>query len=128
MRDGRKISVIFDIFDTLIKPRIPVHQQYLIVFERYGLKMSESEVKNNFKKGQRCVYISTMYDDINRSMIEFKNLSERYPNYGKASYLTPNDWWSLFIRNVIRDEYKVKGIVYNDLNVIQRINYIILRK
>lgn len=69
-----------------------------------------------------------MYDDINRSMIEFKNLSERYPNYGKASYLTPNDWWSLFIRNVIRDEYKVKGIVYNDLNVIQRINYIILRK
>ena len=51
MRDGRKISVIFDIFDTLIKPRIPVHQQYLIVFERYGLKMSESEVKNNFKKG-----------------------------------------------------------------------------
>ncbi|WOO82565.1 Haloacid dehalogenase-like hydrolase domain-containing protein 3 [Vanrija pseudolonga] len=72
--------VLFDVFDTLVTPRLPVHDQYAAEAVRLGLRVTPAGVKAGFRPA-------------------FKEMNAQYPLYGKHSVppLTPEKWWSTLI-------------------------------
>ncbi|TIB75118.1 hypothetical protein E3Q24_00086 [Wallemia mellicola] len=77
--------VLFDAFDTLIKPRNAVQSQYFYVFNKYNISIAPDEVKERFK-------------------VAFQELSKLAPNYGKSISWTPNIWWSNIIKRVLEQD------------------------
>ncbi|ADV25538.1 hypothetical protein I315_04707 [Cryptococcus gattii Ru294] len=81
--------VLFDVFDTLCTPRIPVHEQYHEEAIRGGLSpasITPQSVRNAFKPA-------------------FKKVDAQYPLYGKHSTpsLTPKEWWTMIIYETLRE-------------------------
>ncbi|KAL1408668.1 hypothetical protein Q8F55_005481 [Vanrija albida] len=72
--------VLFDVFDTLVTPRLPVHEQYAAEALRLGLRVTPASVKAGFRPA-------------------FKEMNAQYPLYGKhaAPPLSPEQWWSALI-------------------------------
>ncbi|KAL7420930.1 hypothetical protein Q5752_004884 [Cryptotrichosporon argae] len=73
--------VLFDVFDTLCTPRLPIHEQYAEEARQAGLDVTPSAVRAAFKPA-------------------FREMSRVHPLYGKHSAppLSPADWWSGLIR------------------------------
>ena len=72
----RNLLICFDAFGTLFSPKRPVAQQYAEVASSMGPRQfTESEVQSSFK-------------------IAFKNELKQNPNYGKATNMTPETWWT----------------------------------
>lgn len=76
--------VLFDAFDTLLKPRHPIPNQYSDVFLKHGINLKPDVIKSSFK-------------------VAFVDLNKKASNYGKSISWTPNQWWSTLIRMVIED-------------------------
>ncbi|BEJ13462.1 hypothetical protein CspHIS471_0306360 [Cutaneotrichosporon sp. HIS471] len=74
---GRVRLVLFDVFDTLCTPRLPVHEQYAIEACKAGLKVTPERVRAGFRPA-------------------FKEMNAIHPVYGKHSNppLTPEGWWT----------------------------------
>ncbi|WWC65006.1 uncharacterized protein I303_107620 [Kwoniella dejecticola CBS 10117] len=75
--------VLFDVFDTLCTPRLPVHEQYHVEAIKGGLTpdaIIPSSVRAAFKPA-------------------FKAVDAKWPLYGKHSNpaLTPEEWWTKII-------------------------------
>ncbi|WVQ77150.1 hypothetical protein IAR50_006833 [Cryptococcus sp. DSM 104548] len=83
--------VLFDVFDTLCTPRLPVHEQYYDEGIKGGLSpshISPSQVRSAFKPA-------------------FKKVDASWPLYGKHTTpaLTPEEWWG----KIIYETYLVAG-------------------
>ncbi|WWC92549.1 uncharacterized protein L201_007508 [Kwoniella dendrophila CBS 6074] len=79
--------VLFDVFDTLCTPRLPIHEQYHEEAIKGGLSphsISPSSVRAAFKPA-------------------FKAIDVKWPLYGKHSNpaLTPEEWWTKIIRQTL---------------------------
>ncbi|GMK56478.1 hypothetical protein CspeluHIS016_0303180 [Cutaneotrichosporon spelunceum] len=74
---GRVRLVLFDVFDTLCTPRLPVHEQYAIEARKAGLHVTSERVRAGFRPA-------------------FKEMNAIHPVYGKHSTppLTPEGWWT----------------------------------
>ncbi|CAK9783202.1 HAD-like protein [Cutaneotrichosporon oleaginosum] len=74
---GRVRLVLFDVFDTLCTPRLPVHEQYAAEARKFGLHVSPERVRAGFRPA-------------------FKEMNATHPLYGKHSTppLTPESWWT----------------------------------
>ncbi|BEI82632.1 hypothetical protein CcaverHIS002_0305000 [Cutaneotrichosporon cavernicola] len=74
---GRVRLVLFDVFDTLCTPRLPVHEQYAIEACKAGLNVTPERVRAGFRPA-------------------FKEMNAIHPVYGKHSNppLTPEGWWT----------------------------------
>ncbi|KAK8850741.1 hypothetical protein IAR55_004661 [Kwoniella newhampshirensis] len=75
--------VLFDVFDTLCTPRLPIHEQYHEEAIRGGLSptsISPSSVRQAFKPA-------------------FEEVDGQWPLYGKHSdpFLSPEEWWTKII-------------------------------
>jgi hypothetical protein len=72
----RNLLICFDAFGTLFNPRRPIAQQYAEVASSIcPRQFTEDEVQSSFK-------------------VAFKNESKQNPNYGKATDMTPETWWT----------------------------------
>ena len=72
----RNLLICFDAFGTLFAPKRPVAQQYAEVASSLAnRKFTEDEVQISFKKA-------------------FKNESKENPNYGKATGMDAEKWWT----------------------------------
>lgn len=80
--------VLFDAFDTILRPRQPIPNQYAHVFHKHGININPDVIKSSFK-------------------VAFVQLNEKASNYGKSIAWTPNQWWSTLIRMVIEDNVSV---------------------
>ncbi|OWZ63222.1 hypothetical protein AYX15_04743 [Cryptococcus neoformans] len=81
--------VLFDVFDTLCTPKLPIHEQYHEEAIRGGLSpesITPQSVRNAFKPA-------------------FKKVDAQYPLYGKHSTpsLTPEEWWTRIIYETLRE-------------------------
>ncbi|TLS24833.1 hypothetical protein PpBr36_09098 [Pyricularia pennisetigena] len=77
----RNILLCLDAFDTLIRPRRPVAEQYAQVAEQCGLTgITPSQVQATFRNA-------------------FKQEAKKNPNYGKATNLGAARWWTNVITN-----------------------------
>lgn len=72
--------VLFDAFDTLVRPVTPPYMQYAQAARNAGLKVKDEHVKTAFKQA-------------------FTETSIEFPNYGleSDSIHSPDDWWHLVI-------------------------------
>lgn len=72
--------VTFDALGTLYRFKEPFADQYLKVARRCGMKLSATPdaVDKAFK-------------------VAYKDLNERYPNYGKGKLANPQEWWGTLI-------------------------------
>ncbi|WVR08792.1 hypothetical protein IAU60_005850 [Kwoniella sp. DSM 27419] len=80
--------VLFDVFDTLCTPRLPIHEQYHEEAIRGGLtasSISPSSVRAAFRPA-------------------FKEIDAQWSLYGKHSdpALTPEQWWTKIIHQTLR--------------------------
>lgn len=72
----RNLLICFDAFGTIFAPKRPVAQQYAEVASSLAKRtFTEDEVANSFKKA-------------------FKNESKQNPNYGKATGMDAEKWWT----------------------------------
>lgn len=72
----RNLLICFDAFGTLFSPKRPVAHQYAEVASSIGPRQfTEDEVQSSFK-------------------IAFKSELKQNPNYGKATHMTPETWWT----------------------------------
>jgi len=78
----RPLLLTFDAFDTIFTPKQPIAKQYCDVAQQFGLELDETAVMSSFKKA-------------------FKAISTSHPNYGAASNMTPEDWWTNLIINTL---------------------------
>ncbi|KAM0719283.1 hypothetical protein Q7P37_005188 [Cladosporium fusiforme] len=80
----KNLLVCFDAFGTLFTPRKPVAQQYGEVARSFGLGgFNDDDIAKSFKAA-------------------FKHESKQNPNYGKATGLGAEKWWS----NIINGTFK----------------------
>lgn len=77
-RAARPLLLTFDAFDTLFTPVEPIAKQYRDVALEFGLDFAEDDIMKSFKK-------------------EFKAMNTAYPNYGKETSMTPEEWWTQLI-------------------------------
>lgn len=80
--------VLFDAFDTLITPRLPIHVQYAQEAHRHGLPdhiITPDSVRAAFKPS-------------------FKKVTAQYPEWGRTASpaMTPRDWWMMCIEETMR--------------------------
>lgn len=78
----RPLLLTFDAFDTIFTPKEPIAKQYCDVARTFGLELDEDAVMASFKKA-------------------FKAISSSHPNYGAASRMTPEKWWTNLITNTL---------------------------
>lgn len=78
----RPLLLTFDAFDTIFTPKEPIAKQYCDVARQFGLELDEGAVMSSFKKA-------------------FKAISSSHPNYGAASRMTPESWWTTLISNTL---------------------------
>ena len=72
----RNLLLCFDAFGTLFHPKQPISQQYGAVARQCGLTgFSDDDVSASFRAA-------------------FKKEAKTHPNYGKASELGPERWWT----------------------------------
>ncbi|KAF2178821.1 hypothetical protein K469DRAFT_491268, partial [Zopfia rhizophila CBS 207.26] len=72
----KNLLVAFDAFGTLFKPKAPIQTQYGEIARRYGIDCnSPKDLKLSFSAA-------------------FKEESREHPNYGKATGLGAEKWWS----------------------------------
>ncbi|RSH87113.1 hypothetical protein EHS25_003602 [Saitozyma podzolica] len=76
--------VLFDVFDTLCTPRLPIHEQYHEEAIRAGISpssISPESVRQGFKPA-------------------FKEMERQFPLYGKLAKppVSPEAWWAELIR------------------------------
>ena len=92
----RNLLICFDAFGTLFKPKRPIAQQYAEVATSLGLrKLSEDEVQSSFMKGTlKQEPSSGKHRTILRFYPAFKHESKAHPNYGKASDMNVEKWWT----------------------------------
>lgn len=77
----RNILLCLDAFDTLIRPRRPVAEQYAQVADQCGLTgITPAQVQATFRNA-------------------FKQEAKKNPNYGKATNLGATRWWTNVITN-----------------------------
>ncbi|TLD03699.1 uncharacterized protein PgNI_11553 [Pyricularia grisea] len=77
----RNILLCLDAFDTLIRPRRPVAEQYAEVAEQCGLTdITPAQVQATFRNA-------------------FKQETKKNPNYGKVTNLGATRWWTNVITN-----------------------------
>lgn len=81
-RASRPLLLTFDAFDTLFTPAEPIAKQYCDVAREWGFEFNEADVMKSFKDA-------------------FKNMNQRFPNYGKDSHMEPSTWWSRLIHNTL---------------------------
>ncbi|KAK0716239.1 hypothetical protein B0H67DRAFT_489348 [Lasiosphaeris hirsuta] len=80
------LLVCFDAFGTLFRPREPIAQTYL----RKALECGAPPAQLNV-------------DLVNSSFrVAFSRNSETYPNYGRASGMRTNEWWTKVIHDTFR--------------------------
>ncbi|GAB7324080.1 hypothetical protein MBLNU13_g07469t2 [Cladosporium sp. NU13] len=83
----KNLFICFDAFGTLFTPRKPVAQQYSEVARSFGLGgFSDDDIAKAFKDA-------------------FKKESTQNPNYGKATGLGAEKWWSNIIHNTFKPYY-----------------------
>jgi FMN phosphatase YigB (HAD superfamily) len=80
--------VLFDAFDTLITPRLPIHVQYAQEAHRHGLSESiitPATVRSAFKPA-------------------FRKTNERFPEWGRHAQpkMSPSEWWMVCIEETMR--------------------------
>jgi FMN phosphatase YigB (HAD superfamily) len=76
MRQQRNLLLCFDAFGTLFKPTRPIPEQYLTVARQYGLDgFGLDQLEASFKAA-------------------FKGELLAHPNYGKASGMGAEKWWT----------------------------------
>jgi FMN phosphatase YigB (HAD superfamily) len=78
------LLLCFDAFGTLFKPRRPVAQQYLEVAAAFGMTGIAQDALD-----------TTLKDAL-------KFMRRRHPNYGKATGLSPETWWTEVINRTFR--------------------------
>ncbi|KAM0703642.1 hypothetical protein Q7P35_009581 [Cladosporium inversicolor] len=84
----KNLFICFDAFGTLFTPRRPVAQQYSEVARSFGLGgFSDDDIAKSFKNA-------------------FKYESIQNPNYGKATGLGAEKWWSNIIHNTFKHYYQ----------------------
>lgn len=75
--------VLFDAFDTLITPRLPIHVQYAQEAIKHGLpSITPESVREAFKPS-------------------FKKTNAQYPQWGRPT-MTPSEWWMVCIEETMR--------------------------
>ncbi|KAJ9091089.1 hypothetical protein QFC19_009263 [Naganishia cerealis] len=81
--------VLFDAFDTLITPRLPIHVQYAQEAHKHGLPESSitpASVRAAFKPA-------------------FRKTTERFPQWGRHAQpkpMSPSEWWMVCIEETMR--------------------------
>lgn len=80
--------VLFDAFDTLITPRLPIHVQYAQEAHKHGLPenvITPATVRSAFKPA-------------------FRKTSEKFPEWGRHAQpkMSPSEWWMLCIEETMR--------------------------
>lgn len=88
--------VLFDAFDTLITPRLPIHVQYAQEATKHGLvSITPENVRKAFKPS-------------------FKKITAQYPEWGRPT-ITPAEWWMLCIEETMRtagaEEARLKEVM-----------------
>ncbi|PWY98446.1 HAD-like protein [Testicularia cyperi] len=79
--------VLFDAFDTLVRPTTAPHLQYAEAARQHGLEVDDQDVKSAFRQA-------------------FKETSRQHPNYGlETSIASPDQWWDLVIRRTFSPEF-----------------------
>ncbi|CED84819.1 Predicted hydrolase (HAD superfamily) [Phaffia rhodozyma] len=78
--------VLFDAFDTLLTPRLPIHIQYAQEARRADLDLTEDAIRKGFQTA-------------------FPALNRRLPLYGVRANppITSADWWTFLIRSTLVD-------------------------
>ncbi|CCC70680.1 hypothetical protein NCAS_0F01960 [Naumovozyma castellii] len=84
--------ITFDAYNTLYTTTLPVLQQYCIVAQKYGITANVQELSHKFPT-------------------TFKELNATYPNYGKKSGITPEQWWGCLIREIFKPNMTPVGMI-----------------
>ncbi|KAF1830492.1 hypothetical protein BDW02DRAFT_572951 [Decorospora gaudefroyi] len=89
----RNLLLCLDAFNTLFHPRTPIPQAYAQAATRHGIPTPHpQEVAQSFKQN-------------------FAHQSTQHPNYGKATGMGLEKWWSQIIRNIFTP-YLKRGQVF----------------
>ncbi|KAG7530433.1 hypothetical protein FFLO_05032 [Filobasidium floriforme] len=92
--------VLFDAFDTLITPRLPIHVQYAEEATRAGLKVDADDVRRAFKPAFKALSITHPQNPQNSSS------NPTGPNTTTTTIrpppLDPTRWWTLLIEGCMR--------------------------
>ena len=75
--------ITFDAYNTLYCSTIPVIEQYSLIASKYNIIEDSNELVKRF---------STI----------FKRLTTKYPNYGKYSNITADQWWAYLITELFQ--------------------------
>lgn len=76
--------ITFDCTNTLLHMKLPVEEQYLLTAQKLGIaeeNFDKNLVKQNFRK-------------------QFKELSSKHPNFGRAS-IQYTKWWETLVSNAL---------------------------
>ncbi|ODV96191.1 hypothetical protein PACTADRAFT_29087, partial [Pachysolen tannophilus NRRL Y-2460] len=88
-------AVSFDAFGTLYTPKESIYLQYHKIAKNYNIDVPVKTINENFGKF-------------------FKELQEKYPNYGKNQDLNAEKWWGKLITQIFEKETR-DGKVPNEL-------------
>ncbi|CAO1623538.1 unnamed protein product [Parajaminaea phylloscopi] len=96
-REGHCCLIALDIFNTLLRPRIPPAHQYAAVARKYDLPITDETASQTFKAA-------------------YKHWNATYPNYGHGSSLTGGaiTWWTQVIHQTITRALVIDGVASDD--------------
>lgn len=87
--------ITFDAYNTLYCTTLPVIEQYMSVAEIYGIKTDRMKLVNKFT-------------------VVFKDLTLKYPNYGKYHNMSAIEWWSLLLTQLFTP-HPISDAMINDI-------------
>lgn len=84
--------ITFDAYNTLYCSTIPVMEQYAAIALKYNINEDSQELVKRFTP-------------------TFKRLTEKYPNYGKHSNITADQWWSYLISELFQPHHVSQDMI-----------------
>lgn len=87
--------ITFDAYNTLYCSTVPVMEQYAEIASKYGIEENEIDLVTRFTP-------------------IFKRLTLKYPNYGKHSQISADEWWTLLIKELFQS-YQVTEEMVNEI-------------
>jgi REG-2-like HAD superfamily hydrolase len=84
--------ITFDVTNTLIHMKNTIGFEYLQIAEFYGIKNIKTDRNANQLENELSKAFKTVWKDMNN----------KYPNYGLSEGMASHEWWSLLIKDTFR--------------------------
>lgn len=88
--------ITFDAYNTLYCSTIPVMEQYAAIALKYNINEDSRELVKKFTP-------------------TFKRLTTKFPNYGKHSNITADQWWSYLITELFHPHHVSQDMIFEIL-------------